>query len=391
MDAYKAQMTVQTGDEAAWCRFFPATLKGMALSLFSGLSAGVITRFSVLEALFKSQFIAGQVYKKTNMHLMSVQQQPNESLKEYIKRFNDESLNIPNLQDSVAFTALMTGLKEGSRFRWVLAGEQISTLPQEIVRAHRYIQSAEICNPSVKTDLKRKKDVVGREKEKKPRETENGNDTRYNSNRREIYLDIKEKSVLPNPTPIRTPASKRDKSLWCEFPKECGHTTKDCRELKRALDRLADEGKLNKYLKGSSSGKKEDNKGSDVHSDHTEGYVGVLNVEAPPSDLKCPTITFQEDPSQTVHAPHDDPLVIEIKVANRIVKRVLIDSGSSADILTLEYLERLRYKKSDLIDISQPHVGFSGQSVYPVGMIKLPVRIGEKGKGEASTEQDHQI
>ncbi|XP_056686050.1 uncharacterized protein [Spinacia oleracea] len=356
----------------------------MALSWFSELSAGVITRFSVLEALFKSQFIAGQVYKKTSMHLMSVRQQPNESLKEYIKRLNDESLNIPNLQDSVAFTALMTGLKAGSRFRWVLADEKISTLPQAMVRAQRYIQSAEICNPSVETDLKRKKEVVGREKEKKPRETDNGNDPRYNSNRREIYLDIKEKSLLPNPAPIRTPASKRDKSLWCEFHKECGHTTKDCRELKRALDRLADEGKLNKYLKGSSSGKKEDNKGSDVQSDHIEGYVGViagglasggltgnarkrhlhalthqiLDVEAPSSDLKYPTITFQENPSRIICTPHYDPLVVEIKVANRTVKRVLIDSGSSTDILTLECLQRLRYKKSDLINISQPLVGF---------------------------------
>ena len=43
-------------------------------------------------------------------------------------------------------------------------------------------------------------------------------------------------------------------------------------------------------------------------------------------------MTFGES-SRSVSVPHDDPLVIELKVANSRVKRVLVDSGLSADII----------------------------------------------------------
>uniref|UniRef100_A0A803NAJ2 Uncharacterized protein n=1 Tax=Chenopodium quinoa TaxID=63459 RepID=A0A803NAJ2_CHEQI len=47
------------------------------------------------------------------------------------------------------------------------------------------------------------------------------------------------------------PMEQRNKKLCCEYHRECGYTTRNCRELKRALDELADEGKLNQYLKNS--------------------------------------------------------------------------------------------------------------------------------------------
>lgn len=65
--------------------------------------------------------------------------------------------------------------------------------------------------------------------------------------------------------------------MWCEYHPECGHTRKDCRELKKTLfDHLADQGKLNRYLKYPQEEKgkyKESRQGSD----HTEGVVGVIS------------------------------------------------------------------------------------------------------------------
>uniref|UniRef100_A0A803N0I4 BED-type domain-containing protein n=1 Tax=Chenopodium quinoa TaxID=63459 RepID=A0A803N0I4_CHEQI len=91
-----------------------------------------------------------------------------------------------------------------------------------------------------------------------------------------IYLDIKEKNMLPRPLVVRTPEEKRDKRLWCEYHRECGHTTKNCRELKKALDQLADEGKLNKYLKESDRSNKEKEKARETRSDDTGGHVAVI-------------------------------------------------------------------------------------------------------------------
>ncbi|KAL2930271.1 Endoribonuclease Dicer-like protein 1 [Bienertia sinuspersici] len=71
----------------------------MALNWFTELPSGVITNFSVLEALFNQHFVAARKFRKMSIHLMACKQGEHESLREYIKRFNAESLEIPNLED----------------------------------------------------------------------------------------------------------------------------------------------------------------------------------------------------------------------------------------------------------------------------------------------------
>ncbi|XP_021854794.2 uncharacterized protein [Spinacia oleracea] len=232
---------------------------------------------------------------------------------------------------------------------------------------------------------------------------DHGEDPRYNRNRREIYLDLKGKDILPKPPAIRTPEEKRDKSLWCEFYHECGHTTKNCRELKKALDHLADKGKLNNYLRNNPPPKtKAKEKESSSHD--TGDYIGMIAgglatsksvskakdslwalehqvLKVASTSQTSPVMTFGGNTSHPIQESLDDPLVIEMKVANSTVGRVLVDSGSSADIITLKCLEGLKYSKDDLKTISQPLIGFGGQAVHPQGTIKLPVRLGSKNKG----------
>ncbi|XP_048493937.1 uncharacterized protein LOC125494423 [Beta vulgaris subsp. vulgaris] len=376
MATYKAQMSVQTSCEATWCRFFPTTLKGLALNWFQELPAGIITDFAVLEDMFTHQFVAGKRQKKTSLHLMGVKQEKNESLADYIKRFNEESLKVSDLQDAVAFAALMSGLQPG-RLRWTLAESEVKTFSEAMAKAQRFIQAADICRHSEEGSKKRKEEGSNRDQPKQQktggrsdRFTDHGNDPRFNKNRREIYLDIKHKSMLPNPPPIRTSAYRRDKSQWCEYHRECGHTTKDCRELKKGLDNLADQGKLNRYLKHTSEEKGKQKVGQSNSGD-TKGFIGVIAggfasggltgrarkahlqnlkhqvLEVKPGRSDCPIMTFGES-SRPVSVPHDDPLVIELKVANSRVRRVLVDSGSSADIITLECLKKLKYSEKDV-------------------------------------------
>ena len=61
----------------------------------------------------------------------------------------------------------------------------------------------------------------------------------------------------------------------------------------------------------------------------------------------------------------DDPLVIKMKIANSCVKRILVDSCSSANIITLDCLRKLKYTEKDVTPTSQPLIGFGGGSVYP--------------------------
>ena len=48
---------------------------------------------------------------------------------------------------------------------------------------------------------------------------------------------------------------------------------------------------------------------------------------------ESPIIGFSEDDARRLHHPHDDALVVSIKVGEYNVHRMLVDNGSSADIL----------------------------------------------------------
>ena len=45
------------------------------------------------------------------------------------------------------------------------------------------------------------------------------------------------------------------------------------------------------------------------------------------------TIEFSEDDARRLHHPHDDALVVSLQIGDYNMHRVLVDNGSSADIL----------------------------------------------------------
>ena len=46
-----------------------------------------------------------------------------------------------------------------------------------------------------------------------------------------------------------------------------------------------------------------------------------------------PVIEFSEDDTRRLHHPHDDALVVSLQIGDYNMHRVLIDNGSSVDIL----------------------------------------------------------
>ncbi|KAK3018233.1 hypothetical protein RJ639_002767 [Escallonia herrerae] len=73
---------------------------------------------------------------------------------------------------------------------------------------------------------------------------------------------------------------------------------------------------------------------------------------------------------------HDDPLVITIKAGNFDVKRVLIDNGSSAEILFYDAFKKMNIPTDRLRKMDTPLYGFSNHPVTAECIIALPVAIG---------------
>ena len=86
-------------------------------------------------------------------------------------------------------------------------------------------------------------------------------------------------------------------------------------------------------------------------------------------------ISFDEDDREYVLTPHHDGLVITMFVSNHFVRRILIDGGSSVNIILLETLNKMNIPDSKIIRRSSVLVGFSGETKNTIGEIKLPIYI----------------
>ncbi|GAA0143999.1 hypothetical protein LIER_35848 [Lithospermum erythrorhizon] len=76
-------------------------------------------------------------------------------------------------------------------------------------------------------------------------------------------------------------------------------------------------------------------------------------------------VTFTNVDCQGLEMPHDDPLVIAPKIAHYTVERMLVDKGSSADIIYHSALDKLNLPRSIIEPTRTPLTRFTGHSVYP--------------------------
>ena len=106
----------------------------------------------------------------------------------------------------------------------------------------------------------------------------------------------------------------------------------------------------------------------------------VQNVQLTGYVLKMPRIDnpvigFTEEDARRLHHPHDDALVISMRVEVFNTYQVLVDNGSFADILYYSAFQQMRIEKEWLIPINAPLFGFGGTRVYPLGTVTLPVTV----------------
>lgn len=107
-------------------------------------------------------------------------------------------------------------------------------------------------------------------------------------------------------------------------------------------------------------------------------YVGaVAHVEPPVKRSKHEPIYFTDEDFPDGPTPHRDALVIAMDVGGTVVQRVLVDTGSSFNVLSWDTFQKLGLKRADLGRIKTPLADFTGDSIQPEGKIRLPTEIGE--------------
>ena len=82
-----------------------------------------------------------------------------------------------------------------------------------------------------------------------------------------------------------------------------------------------------------------------------------------------------EDKVGTIQ-PHDDALMVTLRIGGYDVKKVMIDQGSVADIMYPDLYRGLNLKPENLTIYSSPLVSFEGKMVVSKCQIRLPVQTG---------------
>ena len=86
---------------------------------------------------------------------------------------------------------------------------------------------------------------------------------------------------------------------------------------------------------------------------------------------------LDEDKIGTIQ-PHDDALVITLQIEGYDVNRVMVDQGSTVEIMYPDLYKALNLKAEDLTPYSSPLVSFEGKIIIPKGQVRLPVQTGSE-------------
>ena len=86
-------------------------------------------------------------------------------------------------------------------------------------------------------------------------------------------------------------------------------------------------------------------------------------------------MSFNEMDAKGVKQPHNDPLVIMLNREGFNTKRILMDNGSSVDIIYLSAFQQLKLDPRRLRSFDSPLVSFSEDMVYPRGIVMLKVTV----------------
>ena len=89
-----------------------------------------------------------------------------------------------------------------------------------------------------------------------------------------------------------------------------------------------------------------------------------------------PALSFLDKDKVGTIQPHDDALVVTLRIREYDVKRVLVNQGNGVENIYPNLYKGLNLKPKDLTAYDSPLVSFDGKVVIPRGQIRLPVQAG---------------
>ncbi|XP_071933903.1 uncharacterized protein [Coffea arabica] len=257
------------------CRAFPIFLQGTARKWFWGLELRSISTLGELVEKFLHRFVSSRPTTRTSAYLLNMQQNPGESLRSYVQRFHEESVQIPNPNEQVTIAAFTHGLVVGV-FNTGIHKKYPHSLHELWLKVEKGIQTEDLNR--MKKEVQTARPKVDPRKGKDLGRSEVGSGSAFQSpdrDRRSIFDRIsKGKPPIPESEliPLNTTRSrvlsvmeqnnlgkappkmfgsrdKRNSNLYSLYHRDIGHETENCNDLKREIENLIRQGHLKQFIR----------------------------------------------------------------------------------------------------------------------------------------------
>ncbi|KAI3746570.1 hypothetical protein L6452_09004 [Arctium lappa] len=292
---------------------------GVVLQWLINLRPKSIDSFAELVNQFFQQFASSRKMEKQTSDLYYITQKAGESVRNYFNRFNFDMINVRNCDVRTAIEAYKRGLNDSSD----LYMDLIKYPPEnfEDVRARMLASMQVEDDATFRHKHSSDKKALSVKKPFKTKSTSKGTS-------KEVVEDlINVQTNVKWPPKIKRDNAKKDKSKWCDFHGDHGHITDHCIALRRELAWLT--GGSNICGLTYSTSKRHASRGpEDFPISRSSRLKHELELEAMP-------ITFDQEDLDEQWQKHHDDLIIQLMIGNCLTKRILVDGGSSANIIFL--------------------------------------------------------
>ncbi|XP_074342949.1 uncharacterized protein LOC141680690 [Apium graveolens] len=398
LNTFDGRMAFFGHSKIARCQFFSTCLQGTALRWSSNLPPRSIDSWTTLKSKFQARFSSNYKGIKVTASLMTMHQRSGETLRSFLTRFREEIAEILDLIEQMAVNFLIAGIDKSrhgllleeifeKRPKTLQAAFQITEHRMMIQEAVSCIQSPrrsskyERCrsysprSPAREKRRERRRSHSPRTSDLPPRDRRERDWQSHNRSKKEFTKLNTEKTTIlavlktePNYCPLRPMKTGRPpSSRYCEYHEDSGHTTR--RHHRGEDDRVID------VIFGGVAA------GGLSHNSRKIYAREVFNIN--PSTAKrprtnpSPFISFSDDDYRPgLIEGHQDALVITTRVGNNTVKKMLVDNGSSVDVLYHHAFSRMDIGDRRLENSRTPLYGFTGNEVHVVGTIDMPVLFG---------------
>ncbi|XP_013650969.2 uncharacterized protein LOC106355595 [Brassica napus] len=386
--------------EATMCKGFGSTMIGPALQWYINLPTRSISSFAGLSDKFVEQFASSRSLEKTSDGLYEILQHRVEPLRDYIARFNQEKVAVPECSIPTAISAFKRGLLRDGRLYKELTMYPCKTMEDALSRAWAQVKWEE--------------DVASRAKAQPKQDQRSARSDRGDRDERSSQRGSKD-SCSRNMGMFQYRPQEKEEGMSVSAWPDISHLSISTPELVNALRQMGqqvkwppkmkaldsfrnrDFGKAKAHLSKETAGKfkgaapasppRQDrvihviSRGSEVSGvSHAAAKKSTRNAKhglgtTQPKRLLLGTdeISFTAKEQEKILAPHHDALVISLTVANCWVKRILVDNGSSSNIIFQTAYQDLGLEESTLMRKVTPLIGFSGEVKQTAGEVILPV------------------